>query len=166
MTPESMQRLYDYTYWAFDRVWDCILPLTEEQFTQELDYSIGSVRNHVVHMMSATQRWVCRLQGTETPPPPPYENYPTQAAVRAEWDVLKTETLAYIYSLDQVALDEPIHWAIATRNVSRTDRRWEILQHVANHATDHRAQILAMLHTHFGVKTVEQDLIFYIINET
>jgi len=41
--------------------------------------------------------------------------------------------------------------------------RWEILLHVASHATDHRAQILAMLNQRFGVQTMEQDLLFYLL---
>jgi hypothetical protein len=33
---------------------------------------------------------------------------------------------------------------------------------VANHATDRRTQVLTLLHTHFQVKTVEQDMIIYL----
>jgi len=36
----------------------------------------------------------------------------------------------------------------------------ETLLHVVNHGTDHRAQILAMLHG-MGAPTVAQDLLFY-----
>ena len=38
---------------------------------------------------------------------------------------------------------------------------WQALLHVANHGTDHRAQILRLLHD-LGVETVSQDYIFYI----
>jgi uncharacterized damage-inducible protein DinB len=56
-----------------------------------------------------------------------------------------------------------VHWEIRTRGLSCDNQRWELLMHIANHATDHRAQILAMLHHHFGVKTIEQDMIFYLL---
>jgi uncharacterized damage-inducible protein DinB len=38
---------------------------------------------------------------------------------------------------------------------------WQVLLHVVNHGTDHRAQALRMLND-LGVKTVSQDYIFYV----
>ena len=38
---------------------------------------------------------------------------------------------------------------------------WQVLLHVANHGTDHRAQLLRFLND-LGVKTTSQDYIFYI----
>jgi uncharacterized damage-inducible protein DinB len=38
---------------------------------------------------------------------------------------------------------------------------WQILLHVANHGTDHRAQLLRALND-LGVKTTSQDYIFYV----
>ena len=38
---------------------------------------------------------------------------------------------------------------------------WQVLLHVANHGTDHRAQILRLLND-LGVKTTSQDYIFYV----
>ena len=84
MTPEAIDLLYSYTYWAFERVWDCIMPLTDAQFTQDIDYSIGSIRNHVVHMMSGTRRWMERLQGIEIAPHLPFDDYATRTAAKAQ----------------------------------------------------------------------------------
>lgn len=66
MRPEAIQSLLGYSYWAFDRVWDCIAQLTDDQFTQDLGYSLVSIRNQVVHLISSHQRWVDRMQSTET----------------------------------------------------------------------------------------------------
>jgi uncharacterized damage-inducible protein DinB len=38
---------------------------------------------------------------------------------------------------------------------------WQVLLHVVNHGTDHRAQLLRLIHD-LGVKTTSQDFIFYI----
>jgi uncharacterized damage-inducible protein DinB len=38
---------------------------------------------------------------------------------------------------------------------------WQVLLHVVNHGTDHRAQILRQLHD-LGLKTTSQDYIFYV----
>jgi uncharacterized damage-inducible protein DinB len=39
-------------------------------------------------------------------------------------------------------------------------RVWQVLLHVVNHGTDHRAQILRLLND-LGVKTISQDYIFF-----
>jgi uncharacterized damage-inducible protein DinB len=38
---------------------------------------------------------------------------------------------------------------------------WQVLLHVVNHGTDHRAQVLRILHD-FGAPTTAQDYIFYV----
>ncbi|MBN2304641.1 MAG: DinB family protein [Anaerolineae bacterium] len=163
MTPEAIRLLYDYTYWAFERVWTCIMPLTDAQFTQPIDYSMGSIRHHVVHLMSGTDRWMKRLQGADIPPPLEFEDFPTRAAVRQQWDVIRGEVLVYVRALDQAQLNESVLWEAPSRGFSQHNRRYEILMHVANHMTDHHAQMLAMLHHHFGAATVEQDMVFFLV---
>ncbi|MCJ7567415.1 MAG: DinB family protein [Anaerolineales bacterium] len=165
MTPEAIRKIFDYTYWAFDRVWDCICQLTDEQFTQELGYSSGSIRNLVIHMISSHHRWVNRLKGEEILPHLDFKDYSTQNAVKAKWDEAKIEFLSYVYSLDQAKLAEPVRYEIASRGLISNLQRWEVFLHLANHATDHRSQILAMLHQQFGIKTIEQDMIFFLWGE-
>ena len=38
---------------------------------------------------------------------------------------------------------------------------WQVLLHVVNHGTDHRAQMLRILHD-MGAQTVSQDYIFFV----
>lgn len=140
MTPEAIRKIFDYTYWAFDRVWDCICQLTDEQFTQELGYSSGSIRNLVIHMISSHHRWVNRLKGEEILPHLNFKDYSTQNAVKAKWDEAKIEFLSYVYSLDQAKLAEPVRYEIASRGLVSNLQRWEVFLHLANHATDHRSQ--------------------------
>lgn len=165
MTPEAIRKIFDYTYWAFDRVWDCICQLTDAQFTQELGYSSGSIRNLVIHMISSHHRWVNRLKGEEILPHLDFKDYSTQNAVKTKWDEAKIEFLSYVYSLDQAKLAEPVRYEIASRGLVSNLQRWEVFLHLANHATDHRSQILAMLHQQFGIKTIEQDMIFFLWGE-
>ena len=150
-------------YWAFERVWGCIMQLTDDQFTQHIEYSAGSVRNHIIHMMSATRRWIKRLEGAEVPPHLSFGDYTTRKATKAKWDEIRAEVMEYICTLTQAQLDEIIQWELPSRGVKHENRRWEVLLHVANHTTDHRSQMLAMINQTFGIETVEQDMIFYLV---
>jgi len=163
MKPNEIRTVFEYGYWAFDKVWECVMQLNDEQFVQELDYSRGSIRNQVIHMMSATRRWILRLNGSEIVPHLEFKDFPTRAVTRAKWDELRAEAMTYISSLTESDLDGKVTWELPDRGLRAENTRWEILLHVANHATDHRAQILAMLNQHFGIQTPEQDMLFYLL---
>ena len=165
MIPNEIKTLFDYNFWAFERVWACISQLSDEQFIEDIDYSTGSIRNIVVHMMSANIRWASRLQNKDPQIHLAFEDFDTLTKTKAKWDELRKEFLDYLNSLDQEQLNAEVHWEIPTRGWKLDNPRWEILLHVANHATDHRAQILALLHHHFHVKTIEQDMIIYSVEQ-
>ena len=161
MKPNEIRKIFDYNYWAFERVWECISQISDEQFVHEIDYSNGSIRNLVIHMMSANRNWMCHLQDVDMLPRLVFEDFPTLSGTKAKWDELKKEFLDFLDSLNQEQLDETVLWELPARGLQRDNQRWEILIHLANHGTDHRAQILAILHHHFQVTTIEQDMILY-----
>lgn len=165
MKPNEIKTLFDYNFWAFERVWECITQLSDEQFTEEIDYSTGSIRNIVCHLMSANARWVSRLQEKTPKLHITYEDFDSLSKTKTKWDELKKEFLNYVNSLDQEQLEMEATWEISNRNWKFNTPRWELLLHIANHGTDHRAQILAILHHHFHVKTDEQDMIIYSIEQ-
>jgi len=162
MNPESVRELFEYDQWAFGQVWDCITQLRDEQFITPVDYSRGSIRNQVVHMMSVMQRWVLRMQRAPMPERLVFEDFPTEAITKAKWDEIQKETMNYVTSLNQAQLNETVRWELPDRGITAETHRWEILLHMANHGTDHRAQVLSILNQHFGIQTVEQDLILYL----
>ena len=162
MKPSEIITLFDYNFWAFERVWECISQISDEQFTVEIDYSTGSIRNIVFHIMSGNRNWMNRLQGTEMPPRLVFEDFDTLSKTKAKWDELQKEFLDQLNLFNQEQLDETIDWELLSQGLKSTTSRWQILLHLANHATDHRAQILAILHHYFHVNTVEQDMIYYL----
>ena len=162
MNPLSIRELFDYNYWAFDLTWQSISQLNDEQFTTDLNYSFGSIRSQVIHLISSHRRWLDRLQMSELTPHLNFNDFSSRSSTRTEWDNARLEMLEYVYSLDQADLDELIHYQIKSRSIDTAHRRWEILLHLANHSTDHRSQMLAMLNTQFGINTPEQDFIFFL----
>jgi uncharacterized damage-inducible protein DinB len=162
MKPSQVQALFDYTFWAFDLTWSAINNTTDAQFTAELPYSHGSIRNIVVHLISSHRRWLARLSRTETPPHLAFDAFPSRQSVWNEWQSARTEWESYLATLTQEALDEPLPYEIPARAIKTNNSRWEILIHLVNHSTDHRSQILALLSTQFGISTPEHDFIIYL----
>jgi uncharacterized damage-inducible protein DinB len=161
MNAAYSRRMIDYTYWAHRRVWEKVMRLSDEQFTRPCDYSVGSVHQQVVHTMSAERLWLARVQGNS---PAAYlestEAYPTRDAVRAEWDRIEVGWRAFAEALTDSQLEQTITYTSINGNTRRTQVLWEGLAQIINHATDHRAQILFLLHQ-LGGTTDAQDFVFY-----
>ena len=154
--------LFDYSYWAFDRVWSAIDQLSDAQFTADLGYSQGSIRNIIVHLISAQRRWLCRLQGTPLAPHLPFEAFPSKKLARLEWEHDREECLQYVVALTREDLAQAVSYTIPNRGVEAVNDRWEILMQMVNHATDHRSQMLALLNSKYGLATPEHDFIIYL----
>jgi len=68
MNAIAFRHFYGYHFAENRKIWDSyVTPLSHEQFTQDVDYSHGSVRNQVVHLMSVDDTWFRGLRGGEFP---------------------------------------------------------------------------------------------------
>ncbi len=153
MNPEQFRRLYDYHFAAIRALWDrCIALLPVGQLRHKLPYSAGSVRNQVVHLMNMAERWFCDLRGATVPGILNPVHFGTQAAVRARWDSIEGDMRDYLVGLDESELARPLDKHAAV---------WQVLFHVLNHGTDHRAQTLGLL-AQLGVAGFAQDYYLYL----
>mgnify|MGYP001306729285 CR=1 FL=1 len=161
MNADTIRTLLEYNYAAHRRLWDGIACLTDEQFVQEVDYSIGSVRNHMVHLINVDLRWLARLQNAALPERLSENGFTTVEAARRKWAEVESAVLAYADVLHDADLNEIIYYDMPHRGGAKRNPRWEILVHVVNHGTDHRAQVLPILHR-LSAPTFEQDLMIYL----
>jgi uncharacterized damage-inducible protein DinB len=161
MRIEYFKTLYAYNYGSYRHLWDCIEQLNDAQFCQEVNYSVGSLRNHYIHLIGVDSRWLARLKGIPVPDFLKNEDFSERAATRVRWETVAEAVLAYVNSLNQAALDEIVHFDMPQRGGAKQNPRWQILQHVVNHGTDHRAQMLRILHD-LGAPTFEQDFMIYL----
>ena len=160
MHVEHIRQMYSYSQWAFERVWNCVRTLGDDGFAQPLNYSIGSIRSHFLHVTGVEERWFARLNGTVVPPFPNQETFGSIEQVYAEWSRVTQANLSQLARWTDEDMMREIVYDIPHRGGIKRNPMWQILVHVVNHATDHRSQILAGLHT-LGAPTVEQDMIFY-----
>lgn len=154
MNAHAFRHFYAYHFAENRKIWETyITPLSDEQFTQNVTYSHGSVRDQIVHLMSVDEAWFSDLRGVAIPEA--QADFPNRESLRAHWDEVEQNMRAYLAALrDDMLLDKPLKGEDANLIL------WQVLLHVVNHGTDHRAQILRLLND-LGVQTKYQDYIFY-----
>ena len=107
--------------------------------------------------MSVDEVWFSGLRGVELPEPYPPADFDDREAIRAHWDTVEQAMRAYLASLRDDMLDEKPFAEGEDKDLIL----WQVLLHVVNHGTDHRAQLLRLLND-LGLKTISQDYIFYV----
>jgi uncharacterized damage-inducible protein DinB len=150
---DDFRELFEYHFAANRKVWnEGVSQLTNEAFLKNNPYSIGSVRNQVVHMMNIDNRWFSGLRGAEVPSFLNPAHYPSPDVIREKWDRVEAHMRTFLQQLDDDQL---------VQDFGDNMKTWQVLFHVLNHGTDHRAQLLAMLNQ-LGVDTFPQDYAFFV----
>jgi uncharacterized damage-inducible protein DinB len=154
---DAVRHFFDYHFAQNRSAWDTyIAPLSDDDFTRETAYSHGSVHNQVVHLMEVDEAWFGDL-GAVSRADGPATSTLDRAGIRARWDEIERQQRAWLAGLTDEALDrKPI-----AEGEDKDLLLWQILLHVVNHGTDHRAQLLRLLND-LDVKTTSQDYIFYV----
>ncbi|HEV8673722.1 MAG TPA: DinB family protein [Methylomirabilota bacterium] len=140
---ETIATLYEYGQWANGRLLAKAAALTDAQLQQPLTRGAQPILPTFAHLVGADLRWFARWR-KETPPPMlSAADLPSVEAVRQKWEALYSVRRAYLGALDDAALREPIQWARDSRTFELP--RWQAMVHCANHGTQHRSEIAAML---------------------
>lgn len=157
MNADAFRQFYEYHFSENRKMWDqYIAPLTDDQFTQTMYYSYSSVRDQVTHLINADNAWFSELRGIQVPEDLNPMEYNDRDRLRAKWDSVEQAMREYLLALrDDMLFEKPLEGEDKDLIV------WQVLLHVVNHGTDHRAQILRFLKD-LGVKTESQDFIFYV----
>jgi uncharacterized damage-inducible protein DinB len=158
MIADALRHFYDYHFSENRTMWDSyIVPLSQEQFTQPSAYSHGSVRDQIVHLINVDDAWFSGLRGLQDSEPLKDADLNDRNVLRARWDKVEQDMRAYLATLQ----DDKLFKKPFAEGEDKDLILWQVLLHVVNHGTDHRAQTLRLLND-MGIKTTSQDYVFYV----
>jgi uncharacterized damage-inducible protein DinB len=143
MNFDQLQTLTDYHYWARDLLLAAVEPLTPEQFTRDLANSFPSVRDTLVHLYGAEWIWCARWEGQSPDALPTPAGFPDLAAVRNAWSEQERLVRAVLNRLGPEGILRPIEYQRS--GVRQAQPFWQMLQHLVNHGSYHRGQVVTML---------------------
>jgi uncharacterized damage-inducible protein DinB len=161
LNKHDLNVIYDFSYWARDRILDEAEKLDSVEFLLSVESNYGSLQATLVHLLSAEWVWRTRCQEGVSPSALlDLDDFPSILAIRSFWLDEQEKMLDFINGLDEVELTKVISYR-RTGGQKESNTLWHILWHVVNHGTEHRSEAASIL-TSFGRSPGDLDFIHYL----
>jgi uncharacterized damage-inducible protein DinB len=162
VTVEYLRTLFAYHGKANTRLLNVADGLSDAELDQHPIAAHGSLRETFVHTISAEWMWRNRLSGVSPAAMLNPADFPSLESIRVRW---QSETAAMQQLIDGLsATDIEAPMSYTRRGTTYSTPVWQILVQVANHGTQHRSELAAML-TILGRSPGELDFIRYLRGE-
>lgn len=144
MNIQDIRLLFAYNKWANRRILAATRIVEVEDFNRDLGTSYHSVRGTLVHLLWAEWVWLERWLGRSPRQVFATADFPDLAAIETRWATIEHGQEAFIETLT----DEKLKTHISYENAR--GERWEyslghMMQHIVNHSTYHRGQVVTLL---------------------
>ena len=159
MNLQDIRYLYEYNRWANRLILDAVEALSVEEQMQDRSVSHHSIHGTTLHLLFAEWVWLERWKGNSPSAPLKAEDFPDLASIRNYWHQIETECADFLNNLTEETLQAPLTYKDIAGNEHHNPLVL-LMQHVVNHATLHRGQIMAMIRQ-LGIKPPATDFLFF-----
>jgi len=168
MNLSDIQQLLTYTEWANDLAMDAAAKLPDESLHRDFGISHKSIFGTLVHMAGAEWIWLERWKGYSPRKAEAWSRWSTEAcgnlaALKDHWTRLVNQRRQYVSQLDESRLAADLAFKLLSGDPSSMPLINQ-MQHVVNHATMHRGQVVGMIRQ-LGLEPPSTDLLFYLRRE-
>lgn len=168
MNLSDIRQLFDYTEWANDLAKEAAAKLPDEAMRRDVGISHKSIFGTLLHTAGAEWIWLERWNGRSPAKAEAWslwtpESCPNLAMLKERWSDVIDRRAKFISGLDEERLGADLAFKLLSGDPSSM-RLVDQMQHVANHSTMHRGQIVGMIRQ-LGIEPPSTDLIFYLRRE-
>lgn len=168
MNLSDIRHLFDYTEWANELALAAAAELSDEDLRRDFKISHGSILGTLLHMAGAEWIWLERWQGRSPAGKDAWSFWtPDSCAdlkvLNQRWLEVIERRAQLISELDERGLAAELPFKLLSGDPS-TLRLVDQMQHVVNHATLHRGQVVGMIRQ-LGIAPPATDLLFYLRRE-
>jgi uncharacterized damage-inducible protein DinB len=156
---QDIRELRAFNHWANTRILESTGALPEADFVRELGSSFSSIRDTLVHILSAEWVWLERLEGRSPGAMPEGWKEFSLEELRKAWGVAASRLEEFVQNLSEDELDRVVSYRLLSGQAAES-KTAQILRHVVNHSTYHRGQVVTMLRQ-LGASAPATDLIVY-----
>lgn len=165
MNLSDIRHLFDYTEWANDLARNAAAKLVDQDLRRDFHISHGSIFGTLLHMAGAEWIWLERWQGRSPAGKQAWSLWTADscadlATLHQRWRDVIDGRADFIRELDEPRLKAQLPFTLLngdSSSMSLVDQ----MQHVVNHATLHRGQVVGMIRQ-LGITPPATDLLFYL----
>ena len=139
MNAQDAHLLFAYDAWANGRLLEAASRLGAHDFVRDLGASFGSVRGTLLHIMWGERRHLQFWRDGTRIDDPKVDDFPDAESLRSVWSIVERERKAFVETLS----DDGLAAQLTVRG--KDFRLHELVQHVVNHSTYHRGQVVLLL---------------------
>lgn len=158
MTLQEAKTLHAYNSWANNRIFNAVEQLPAEQYLKDMKSSHGGIHGTLVHMVGAEKVWVERFNANPQPFLKATEIH-NAAELYKIWEKAGYETAKWLGVMNDKKLHQKFEAKALSGNVF-SQTYWQAFQHMINHSSYHRGQVVTMLRQ-LDAKPVSTDLILF-----
>ena len=168
MNLNDIKRLLDYTQWANDLAMDAAAKLPDEALRRDVGISHSSIFGTLMHMAGAEWIWLERWHGRSPAKAEAWSFWTPESCadlitLKERWAAMIDRRTQFVSGLDEDRLNADLPFKLLSGDPSSMPLI-DQMQHVVNHATLHRGQVVGMIRQ-LGIDPPATDLIFYLRRE-
>jgi len=165
MNLSDIRHLFDYTEWANDLAMEAADELPDEDLRRDVRISHKSIFGTLAHMAGAEWIWLERWNGRSPAKAEAWSMWTPEscgdlATLNDRWSEVVDARAQFISQLDEDRVIAELPFRLLSGDASSM-RLVDQMQHVANHATMHRGQVVGMIRQ-LGIEPPSTDLLFYL----
>ena len=168
MNLSDIRHLFDYTEWANALTLNAAAELSDEDLRRDFKISHCSIFATLLHMAGAEWIWLERWQGRSPAGKEAWSLWTTDSCpdlkvLNQRWREVIERRAHLISELEEPVLAAELSFKLLSGDPN-TLRLVDQMQHVVNHATLHRGQVVGMIRQ-LGIAPPSTDLLFYLRRE-
>jgi uncharacterized damage-inducible protein DinB len=144
---EALRQLYTFHGWARERVLAAADRVPREGLRRPVlipgGSEDGSLHATLAHIAAAEAHWLARWQGDAEHRLQTGADFPNLPAIARVWESADAGILAFLAG--ELDLDRPVRYFRASAAAWDEQPLWQLLFHLSNHTTHHRAEACAAL---------------------
>lgn len=168
MNLNDIQHLFTYTEWANGLTLDAAEKLSSDQLLRDVQISHGSILGTLAHMAGGEWIWLERWKGNSPGGQDIWAPWTAKGCgglpqLRARWREISDDRRAYLSRITDGDLPRDLTFKRLNGEQYALPLGQQ-MQHVVNHATLHRGQVVGMIRQ-LGIVPPATDILFYLFEK-
>lgn len=144
MTLQEIKTLHAFDSWATNRIFDAVGALPADDVMKDMKSSHKGIHGTLLHIVAAEKLWLSRWVGKPDARMMTTAEAPSLADLKGVWEKTGFEMAKFLGSMSDKKLQEAFSMT-TTSGQTFTHTYWHAIQHVVDHSSYHRGQIITMM---------------------